>query len=426
MNRGSLPRPAWILPLLLLGAAQAADPVPADTQELVLRAPAGSSPLELRISALQNDLRTVPAGSPRFEELAWLFIAQARGGHDESGYRRAEACAALLDAARPGSPAALLIKGHALQSMHRFAEAEAAGRSLVRARGLAYDYGLLGDALMEQGRLDEARDAYQAMMDRKPGAQAYARAAHLRWLHGDVTGAAAMMELAAAATSPRDAEALAWTYAQLGQYRFRLGRLASARAACDRALAVFPGHAAALALRGRISLAQGKASAAIPDLAAAARIQGLPETQWALADAFRLTRRASSADSVESALAASGARTDPRSLSLFLATRGRDLATASRLTVRERAVRGDAYTHDAMAWAAFAAGDWPAAAAHADSALASGIRDARVLLHGGLIARAAGRDADAQKRLQAARGLAHALLPSERKLLEHVPASRRE
>lgn len=424
--RGSLPCPALLLAALFAAAPLAASPIPADARELALRAPAGSTSLDHRIATLQAALHSLPEGSPRFEELGWMFMAQARAENDESAYRRAEACAAVLNAARPGSAAALLLKGHALQSMHRFAEAEASGRTLVATRGLAYDYGLLGDALMEQGRLDEATDAYQAMMDRKPGAQAYARAAHLRWLHGDAFGAAGMMELAVEATSPRDAEALAWAYAQLGNYRFRLGRFASARAACDRALAIFPGHAAALAMRGRISLAQGKASAAIPDLATAARIKGLPETQWAVADAMRLAGRSTSADSVEASLATSGERTDPRSFSLFLATRERDITTALRLAQHERSVRGDAYTHDAIAWAAFAAGDFPTASAHADSALSRGIRDARVFLHGGLIARAAGREADALKRLQAARGLAYALLPSERKLLEHVPASRRE
>ena len=83
-------------------------------------------------------------------------------------------------------------------------------RTLTSARGSALDYGLLGDALMEQGRLDEAGRAYQEMIDRKPFYQSYTRAAHLRWLRGDLSGAAQTMELALSSASPRDPEAAPW------------------------------------------------------------------------------------------------------------------------------------------------------------------------------------------------------------------------
>ena len=50
----------------------------------------------------------------------------------------------------------MLLRGHVLISFHRFAEAEAIARELVEQRTLPFDYGLLGDALVEQGRLAEA------------------------------------------------------------------------------------------------------------------------------------------------------------------------------------------------------------------------------------------------------------------------------
>ena len=56
-------------------------------------------------------------------------------------------------------------------------------------REVALDYGLLGDALMEQGRLTEAAAAYQRMVDLKPFYQSYTRAAHARWMRGDLDGA---------------------------------------------------------------------------------------------------------------------------------------------------------------------------------------------------------------------------------------------
>ena len=60
---------------------------------------------------------------------------------------------------------------------------------LVVQRTFPLDYGLLGDAVLEQGSLDEAAIAYQCMVDLRPDLQSYSRVAHLRWLKGDVDGA---------------------------------------------------------------------------------------------------------------------------------------------------------------------------------------------------------------------------------------------
>jgi hypothetical protein len=59
---------------------------------------------------------------------------------------------------------------------------------LVSQRGLAFDYGLLGDILVDVGRVDEAARAYQTMLDLKPDPQGYTRGRRIRWLKGDLTG----------------------------------------------------------------------------------------------------------------------------------------------------------------------------------------------------------------------------------------------
>jgi predicted Zn-dependent protease len=98
-----------------------------------------------------------------------------------------------LDGKKPGCAEALLLRSHVLNSLHKFKEAEQMARELVKKRGMHFDYGVLGDALMEQGKLDEAVVAYQAMMDQKPSPQAYSRPAHMRWLKGDLPGAIELM-----------------------------------------------------------------------------------------------------------------------------------------------------------------------------------------------------------------------------------------
>src|SRR5262249_51789038 len=140
-------------------------------------------------------------------------------------YKLAEQCALCMESYQPRALEALLLQGHVYQSLHRFKESELLARELVTRRGLAFDYGLLGDTLMEQGKLSEAAEAYQKMVDQKPDLQAYARISYLRWLKGDVDGAAKVMELAVEAASPNAAESAAWVNTRLAALEFQRGNL---------------------------------------------------------------------------------------------------------------------------------------------------------------------------------------------------------
>ena len=139
---------------------------------------------------------------PFLEKLGWLYVAKARSSYDPGFYKLAEHCALALEVADPKSPEAMLLRGHVLISFHRFAEAEAIAKELVEQRALPFDYGLLGDALMEQGRLTEAVAAYQRMVDLRPDLQSYSRVAHMRWLKGDLDGAIEVARMAARRRQP--------------------------------------------------------------------------------------------------------------------------------------------------------------------------------------------------------------------------------
>src|SRR5262249_27169876 len=116
-------------------------------------------------------------------------------------------------------------------------------------RQFVLDYALLGDTLMEQGRLPEAAVAYQKMIDLKPFYQSYTRAAHLRWLNGDIEGAIELIQKAIAAASPRNPEAIAWAYTRLAGYQLQRGDLDRATVAVDSALSFQPDYSAALLTR---------------------------------------------------------------------------------------------------------------------------------------------------------------------------------
>ena len=92
----------------------------------------------------------------------------------------------------------------------------------------------------------------------------------------------------------------------------------------DASLRTVPDYAAALLARGRIQLAQKKPVEAVETLTRAARLNPLPEYQWALADALRLLGRTDEAAALESQLVREGVVADPRTLALYLSTRRQD------------------------------------------------------------------------------------------------------
>jgi tetratricopeptide (TPR) repeat protein len=250
------------------------------------------------------------------------------------------------------------------------------------------------------------------MLDLKPFYQSYTRAAHVRWLRGDLQGAIAALRLAIQSASPRDPESSAWAWTRLAAYELQAGRLAEASQAAETALQHQPDYAAALLAQGRILLARKRPSEATVALRRATELNPLPEYQWTLADALRAQGLAGEAETIERELTA-GVAGDPRTLALYLATRRTDPARALALAEEELRIRADVFTLDAHAWALAAVGRLAEARQVMGRALAEGTQDARLFLHAGVIHAAAGERDEARQWLNKADRLSAMLLPSE-------------
>jgi len=391
-----------------------------DPLALVLMPQRGDTRTDREVSRLQQKIRDGRNLELWLEQLGWAFVAKARENFDPGFYKLAEQCARCLEKRNPQSQEAMLLRGHVLHNVHRFKESEALARRLVGQRGLSFDYGLLGDALMEQGKLNDAADAYQQMMDLKPDLHAYARAAHMRWLKGDLAGAIEAMQLAVSAASPQDAESDAWVNTRLASYEFQASRFEEAQQRCLFALSLQSNYAPTLLLQGKMLLARNRVAEAVDALQSAAKLNPLPEYQWALAEALRACSREHEASVIEAELRQHGAANDPRTVALFLATRRESRETALRLAKAEFDSRSDVFTHDALAWSLAAAGNVAEARSEMQRALAEGTEDGRLFFHAAIIASRAGDAADAKRWLRKVSGLTHLLLPSERDELQNL------
>ena len=394
-----------------------------DACALALAPHSGDGAIDQEIIRLQETARVSPDPSRVLEQLGWAYVQKARISYDQGFYKLAEQCANCIESRYPDSADALLLRGHVLFSLHRFKEAEVIARRLAETRSAPFDHGLLGDTLMEQGRLGDAVSAYQRMVDLKPGPQAYTRIAHIRWLKGDLVGALEMMRKAAAALSPRDAESSAWAYTRLALYELQAGSVKNAEVACEVALRLQNDYAPAMLARSRILLAQNRNNDAAELMRKAALINPLPEYRWLLAESLRAGGRNDEARVVEGELIQRGLAEDPRTLSLFLATRREKLDAAVALVKQEMNARADVFTVDALAWALAAQGRVSEAQEQMTRALAEGTQDARLFYHAGSILAKSGRPQEARVMLKKAAAIKQMLLPSEREGLTNTLAS---
>ncbi len=405
--------------LLVAGPRLVAAPAPSaiesaqviDPRAVILSVEPGNGKVDQEIARLQAKIREGHNADALIVELGWAFVAKARLASDPGFYKLAQECVALT----PEDSDSLLLRGHILHALHRFNEAEVVARKLAASDSFArwQTYALLGDALMEQGKLSESLDAYQRMIDIRPCLQTYARVAHFRWLKGDLAGAEELMRMAVSAGNSRDPEPAAWAYSRLAFYQLQGGKAGPASQSLTRALDFVKDYPAALFLRAKLEADQSPAKA-VESLRLAVAQSPLPEYQWALADAAAFAGNAELAVSTERTILLHGAAEDLRSFALFLADRKLKPDLAVQLAESELSNRRDVFTYDALAWAEFAAGKEKEAGDDMKRALAEGTVDARLFYHAGKIALVGPHLTEATQWLIRATALQQTLLPSER------------
>jgi tetratricopeptide (TPR) repeat protein len=340
--------------------------------------------LEARAATDEEDGQTLTI-------LGLAYQQRARETGDPSFYPRAER--ALRRSIQLEDNDALAATGLATlaASRHRFSDARVlAERSTRLNRHSAPAYGILGDALIELGRHDEAFAAFEHMVALKPSLAAYSRISYARELLGKPSEATAAMRLAVRAGSAH-VENAAWTLVQLGNLYFDRGRLGPAKRAYRQALFRFPGYVHAEAALARLEAARGEVDRAVELYRSALDKVPLPQYAVGLGDTLQSAGRPAEArkayalvDVIQRLFEANGVRTDLET-ALFDLDHDRDLADAlSRAREAFRRAPGiDA--EDVLAWALYKNGHCREARRHSVAALRLGTRDALKLFHRGLI-----------------------------------------
>jgi tetratricopeptide (TPR) repeat protein len=343
--------------------------------------------------------------------LAGAYIQKMRETTDFGYIDRAARIVNHVLSIEPDNYEALRLRSEIGLERHQFAEVAAFSRQMTRiAPDDAWNWGTLGDALMELGQYDGAADAFQKMVSLRPNQSSYNRASYYRWVMGDGEGAIAIMQLAIGAGSSAP-ENTAWCLVDLGNLYFKTGRMAEAEEAYRSALRTFADYYPAYAGLGRVQAAQGRYDDAIASLKRAQSAVPMPEYAAALAELYTRIGKSSEAarqlqliDVIDKLARANNEKTN-RNLALVFADQGRSLARALELAQAELQVRGDVYTYDALAWALYQNGKFAEAGDASHKALQFVTPEPAFYYHAGMIANALGNKAEAARHLERALAL---------------------
>jgi tetratricopeptide (TPR) repeat protein len=348
-----------------------------------------------RITDMEARLRTRPDDTGAAVLLADALLRQARATSDSRPAGRASEVLTAALKAHPGRYDALRMLGAIYLSQHRFRDAlDVARRSRDLRPDDAWNYGVMGDALVELGEYADAFAAFDKMMALRPNAAAYARVAYARELQGDVDGALAAMQMAANATAPSDHEAQAWYAAQTGEVYLKLQKLDEASREFRRAVFLFPNYPLAVIGEGKVRVARGDCDGALaiyleqlkrtPTLDLAARIGDLYAARGDAAQSEHYYQLAED-------LAGPGVLQTEANLALYLADHDRKVSDAVAIAEAVVAKRRDIFTEDALAWAYYKANRLNEAYAASQLALRTGTRDEALLARAARIRAAAAR-----------------------------------
>ncbi len=367
-----------------------------------------ATPADSRIQAAQRTVEQHPNKAESFNLLASAYLQKARETNDFSFNSRAEAALGRALELSPDDYDALKLHGKLLLTYHRFSDALELARKLQTMRPDDHDvYGMLTDAQVELGDYAGAIAAAQKMVDLRPDSGAYARVSYLRSLHGDAEGAIQAMTVAVKASDPNDPEGIAWCRVHLGDELMNAGRHAEGELEYDKALLIFPDYPLGLAAKARARVRSGDLQKALELYERAQNRTPLPDTAVALGDLYAKLGRTEDAkrqydlvEFIERNSAASG--TYSRQLAMLWADHDVNLDRALTIVQRERSLRQDIFTCDALAWALFKSKRLDEAKKSMEEALRLGTRDAKIFYHAGMIYDAVGEQAKASKFLKLA------------------------
>lgn len=365
---------------------------------------AAAAPPDEGIRFLEDRTKSDPDDFIAQNQLALRYLNKLRQtgdyAHLAGARRAAEASLAAVPAARNAGGLALLTRVQL--AAHRFPDAVSSATQLAElAPEKSSSHAILGDALLELGDDAGAKSAFEKMQRIDPrSVDTLSRLARRSLLSGNAAAARDHLTAALSAARelfPESPETLAWCEVQLGELAFGRGDWEEAEKNYRAALKDFPDYYAAIDHLAEVRAARGDYPGALALYEPLTQRVPRPEFLQAVGDVLAFSGKPEEArpwhdralagykQSVEQ-----GEVAFLHHLASFFADVRENPTEAVKCARKDLELRHSAAAHETLAWALFRGGDFPAAAAEMERALASGQRSAHLLYHAGMVFSAAG------------------------------------
>ena len=363
--------------------------------------PAAKSPAEAGIQKALDLIAKQPDHASYYNSLAMAYARRARETSDVAYYGKAEDTIKRSLEIDPGNFEALKVRTWLLLGRHEFAKALEAAKELNKKTPDDITvYGYLVDSNAELGNYQAAVDAAQWMLNLRPGNVAgLTRAAYLRELHGDISGAIDLMQRAYDATPYQEMEDRAWLLTQIAHLHYVAGELGEAEKFASGALGLFPDYHYALAALAQVRQAQGRYEDAVALLRKRYAEAPHAENLYSLAEALQLAGHSDEAakDFAEfekqSLKESNIGDNSNHELIAYYNDFAKQPEKALKIAGQELARRHDVYTLDGYAWALAGLGEYGRAEEQMQKVLAVGVKDPRILRHASAIEHEVSRQA---------------------------------
>jgi tetratricopeptide (TPR) repeat protein len=379
-----------------------------------------------RIAMYQSLVQAKPYDLHYHNLLAGSFIQKVRETTDFSYLDRASQILENVISLDSRNYEALRLRSEVELERHNFKRVAEYSRQLATlAPNDSWNWGTLGDALIETGDYEGAAEAYQKMVSIRPDLSSYNRAAWYHFLAGDTPGAIEIMKHAIQSGAP-SSENTAWCLVELGHLYLKSGKVEEAEQAYAAAIKAFPGYHPGYAGLGRAQAAKGDVTAAISSFERAQASTPLPDYAAALYDLYAASGNTKKAadqmdliDVIDNLGQAAKEKAN-RNLAIIYADHDHRVDRALELARAELDVRADIYTYDALAWALFKNHKLAEAEKAMGEAMKLSTPEPAFYYHAGLIANGLGKKKEANEYLKKALALNPRFDPRQAPVAEKV------
>ena len=376
-----------------------------------------------------------PGGAIGWRQLASAYLAAGREHDSQTLAKKAQAAAEQsLKLRKSRNAGAAIILSNAYLEQHRFVEAEAACKEALRLEpGADAAERQMADIDFELGKYAEANKIIAAHTDLKDDPSGLTLLARKSELYGQVDEANSELQRAvdlAESDYEYSAPTVAWFHIKYGDFLARNGKLPAAEAQYQHGLKEYPNSWHGLAGMARLKAMQKEWDGVLTYGSELNKIAPMTDVVGLMEDAARAKGDNASADQYKTMLLKmnqstidaglkphteaqmKAGHTHDRMFSTYLADHGLMLDLAQHAATHELAGRKDIYAYDNYAWVTFkwaqaknSKPDMVEAKQAIDRALSTGVKDAKILYHAGVISLALGQKDEAKKDLQNALAL---------------------